>query len=172
MHHYVVLLIFWFLSDCHFHFSIYTCDNCINYILLRNYTLYWNFQIYWNRVTKYSFLYKTLLYRGFPGGSVVKNCLPMQETRVWSPIQEDLTRHSSTNPVQHNYWACAPQPANRNTESTCCDCWSSHVLEPVPHNKRSHHHEKPMHWNQRAASTCHNRRKACIATRPSTGKNK
>ena len=37
---------------------------------------------------------------GFPGGSVVKNCLPMQETEVQSLGQEDpldkgMTTHSS-----------------------------------------------------------------------------
>ena len=31
--------------------------------------------------------------------------------------------------------------------------WS---LGPVLHNKKSHHHEKPMHVNQREAPTCHN----------------
>ena len=29
--------------------------------------------------------------QGFPGGAVVKNCLPMQGTQVRAPVQEDPT---------------------------------------------------------------------------------
>ena len=36
-------------------------------------------------------------------------CLPMQRIRVWSMAQEDPTCHGATNPVHHNYWACAPR---------------------------------------------------------------
>ena len=34
----------------------------------------------------------------FPGGSVVKNCLPMQEMRVWSLGQEDCLEKEMTTP--------------------------------------------------------------------------
>ena len=54
---------------------------------------------------------------GFSGGSVVKN---LWETRVPSLVWEDLTCHGAT-------------------ESVC--------LEPVLHNKRSYHNEKPAHCN-------------------------
>ena len=46
--------------------------------------------------------------------SVVKNLLPMQETLVWSLIQEDPTRSRATRPERHNYWACALEPRNHN----------------------------------------------------------
>ena len=38
------------------------------------------------------------------------------------------------------------------TEPACYN--NSYGLEPVFHNRRSHHHEKPMHCN-RVAPTCH-----------------
>ena len=34
--------------------------------------------------------------------------LPMQETWVWSVIQEDPTCHGTTKPVCHDYWAYTP----------------------------------------------------------------
>ena len=36
-------------------------------------------------------------------------CLSLQETQVWSPVQEDSTCHRVTGPMHHNCWACAPQ---------------------------------------------------------------
>ena len=41
--------------------------------------------------------------RGFPGGAVVKNPLPMQGSRVRALVQEDPTCHRATKPVRHNY---------------------------------------------------------------------
>ena len=55
-------------------------------------------------------------------------CLPMQGTWVRSLVQEDPTCRGATEPVHHNYWACA--------------------LEPVLHNKRSHCNEKLAHRNE------------------------
>ena len=40
--------------------------------------------------------------RGFPGGSVVKNTLAVQETQVRSLIQEDPTCCGATKPRHHN----------------------------------------------------------------------
>ena len=60
---------------------------------------------------------------GFPGGSVVKNHLPMQETQIWSPVWEDPTCQAATKLMHHNFWAQA--------------------LEPGSCNKRSHRNEKP-----------------------------
>ena len=40
--------------------------------------------------------------------------LPMQETWVWSLIQEDSTCLRATEPVHHNYWACALEPESCN----------------------------------------------------------
>ena len=39
----------------------------------------------------------------FPGGAVVKICLPMQGTWVRTLVQEDPTCHGATKPVYHNY---------------------------------------------------------------------
>ena len=55
-------------------------------------------------------------------------CLPVQGTRVRSPVQEDPTCHGTTKPVCHN-------------------CWSTRILVPVCPN------EKPVHCNQRTAPT-------------------
>ena len=52
---------------------------------------------------KQSFVIKIARNRGFPGDSVVKSSLPMQETRVQSLIEEDLTCCRATKPVHQNY---------------------------------------------------------------------
>ena len=62
--------------------------------------------------------------------------LPMQGTRVWSLIREDPTCFRATKSVHHHYWACVPQ------------LLKPMHLEPMPHNKRSHHSEKPEHYNK------------------------
>ena len=61
--------------------------------------------------------------RGFPGG------LPMQGTRVRALVWEDPTCRGAAKPVCHNYW-------------------SPRTLEPMLHNKRSHHSETPAHHNE------------------------
>ena len=38
----------------------------------------------------------------------------MQETQVWSLIQEDLTCHRVTKSSSHNYWACALEPRSHD----------------------------------------------------------
>ena len=68
--------------------------------------------------------------------------LTMQETWVWSLIQEDPTYHRATKPVHCKYWACALEPRNYNH-------WSPWALKPMLHDKRSHHNEKPEHHNER-----------------------
>ena len=45
---------------------------------------------------------KTVI-RGFPGGAVVENLLPMQGTRVRALVWEDPTCRGATRPVSHNY---------------------------------------------------------------------
>ena len=57
----------------------------------------------------------------------LKICLQMQGTQVRS--LEDSACPGATKPVGHNCWAC--------------------TLEPILHNKRSHHNEKPGHHNER-----------------------
>ena len=37
----------------------------------------------------------------------LRNCLPMQGTRVRALVWEDPTCRGATRPVSHNYWACA-----------------------------------------------------------------
>ena len=44
--------------------------------------------------------------RGFPGGLVIKNLLPVRETRVQSLLQEDSTRHGAAKPLRPNNWVC------------------------------------------------------------------
>ena len=62
----------------------------------------------------------------------IRICLPMQETWVWSLVQEDSTCHGATMPVSHSYWPCAPRPRSHNY-------WS---LSPRAHAP----HKKPQKW--------------------------
>ena len=57
------------------------------------------------------------------------NGLPMQETRVWSLVQEDFT-------------CCrASKPMHQTTEPVCCNCWSPCALS------RALQQETKLHWN-------------------------
>ena len=63
-----------------------------------------------------------------PGGWMVKNT-PANGGDIGSiPDREDPTGHIESKPMHHNYLACA--------------------LEPMLHNMRSHHSEKPGHHNE------------------------
>ena len=42
-------------------------------------------------------------FQDFPGGAVLRICLPMQGTQVRALVQEDPTCHGATKPVRHNY---------------------------------------------------------------------
>ena len=55
--------------------------------------------------------------------------LPMQGTQVWAPVREDPT-------------------CRRATKSRAPQLLKPARLEPVLHNKRSHHNEKPAHRNR------------------------
>ena len=46
--------------------------------------------------------------------------LPLQDTQVQALVQEDPTCRGTTNPVRHNYWACALEPMSHNY-------WSLHA---------------------------------------------
>ena len=48
-----------------------------------------------------------------PWGSPII-CLPMQETQVLSLVWEDLTCHGETEPMHHNFRACALEPRSHN----------------------------------------------------------
>ena len=83
-----------------------------------------------------SFSSKDCAFGDFPGGTVIKNPLPMQGTRVWSLFWEDPTCCRATKPVRHNYWAHLPQLLKFTR------------LEPVLRNKRRHYNENPVHSNK------------------------
>ena len=69
------------------------------------------------------------IFRGFPGGAVVKNPPANAGTQVQALVWEDPTCHRATKPVCHNYWAHVPQLL----KPMC--------LEPMLCNKRSHRNE-------------------------------
>ena len=75
-------------------------------------------------------------------------CLPMQGTRVRALVREDPTCRGATKPVSQNYWACTLEPASHNYWAHVPQLLKPTHLEPVLHNKRSHHNEKPMHRNE------------------------
>ena len=94
----------------------------------------------------------------FPSGTVVRICLSMQRTRVWSLVRDDSTCYAATKLMCHNYWAYALKPAS-------CTHWACvprlpkpAYLEPVLCNQRSHHNEMPV-TAMRAAPSHHNQRK-------------
>ena len=72
----------------------------------------------------------------------------MQGTRVWSLVREDPTCHGAARAVRHNYWACARESSSSNYWAQVLQLLKPARLEPVLHNKRSHHNEKPMHHNE------------------------
>ena len=72
----------------------------------------------------------------------------MQATQVRPQAGEDPTCSGATKPVRHNYWACALEPASHNYWAREPQLLKPVRLEPVPHNKRSHHNEKPVHRNK------------------------
>ena len=57
--------------------------------------------------------------------------LLMQETWLWSVVQEDLTCHGAIKPVFHNYWACALEPTSYN-HWTCTSRASAPQQEKPP----------------------------------------
>ena len=67
------------------------------------------------------------VFRGSLVAQMVKNLSAMQDTWVWSLVQEDPTYRGATKPTCHNYWAYMPQ------------LLSPHTLECMPHDKSSHH---------------------------------
>ena len=72
----------------------------------------------------------------------------MQGTRVRALVREDPTCHGATKPMRHNYWVCALVPASYNYWARTLQLLKPTRLEPVLHNKRSHHDEKPVHLNE------------------------
>ena len=60
-------------------------------------------------------------HEGFPGGTVVKSRLPMQETWVRSLIRKDPTYCRATKPVRHSRRAGALEPGSRNYGALALD---------------------------------------------------
>ena len=72
----------------------------------------------------------------------------MQGTQVWALVREDATPREATNPVRHNYWACALEPVSHNYWARMPQLLKTACQELVLHNRRSHHNEKPTHLNE------------------------
>ena len=121
---------------------------------------WWHVDTPWNYTCTCLLLWSLRnLLLGFLVAQWWRNRLPIQETWIWSLIQEDPTCCRTTKPVRHNYWACAPEPGSGNywacapepgshnywacaLEPGSHNYWSPHSLEPVLCNKRSHRNEK------------------------------
>ena len=82
--------------------------------------------------------------RDFPGQSVVKNPPANAGDKSQSLVRDDSISLGRAEPVLQSPWATA-------TEPKCCNYLSLNALEPMLHNKRSRHEEKP--W-QLASSPC------------------
>ena len=66
----------------------------------------------------------------------------MQETEVWSLVQEDPTSMGATKAMCHNYWVCAPEAGSSNWAQEL-QALKPAALKPVLHGKRSHRHSEP-----------------------------
>ena len=76
----------------------------------------------------------------------------MQETWVWSLIQEELPCHRATKPMYHNYWASALEPRSYN--------YWAHVpqlLKPECPRACVLQQEKPSQWEEAWAPQLENR---------------
>ena len=73
----------------------------------------------------------TRIFKGFPGGSVVKNPPALEGDTGSTLIWEDPTCRRTTKPVCHNYWACALEPRSR-------DCWAHIPWLLKPEHPRAH----------------------------------
>ena len=98
--------------------------------------------------------------------------LPMQGTRVQALVWEDPTCRGATKPVRHNYGACALEPTRHNHRAQVPQLLKPTHLEPMLHNKRSHHNEKPVHRNKEQPLLAATRESPRAATRPNAAKNK
>ena len=76
----------------------------------------------------------------------------MQERQVRSLILEDPICLEATQPMGHNYWACALDPGNCNYWAYALQLLEPEALEPVLRSRRIHGSEKPVHHSQSAAS--------------------
>ena len=58
----------------------------------------------------------------------------MQETQVWSLVQEDPTCLGATKPVYYTYWVCV------------LEAWKPKLLKPKHPRARALQQEKPLQW--------------------------
>ena len=70
--------------------------------------------------------------------------LPIQETQVWSLIQEDPTSCGATGSVLHHHRACALEPGSHNYWVHGPQPLKPTHLETMLHGKSLHHHEKQL----------------------------
>ena len=66
--------------------------------------------------------------------------LPMPGTQVRSLVREDPTCRGTTEPMHHNYWACALEPASHNYWARVPQLLSLHSGARAPQK------EKPPQW--------------------------
>ena len=98
--------------------------------------------------------------------------LPMQGTQVRSLIREDPTCCGATKPVCHNYWACALEPASHNYWACVLQLLKPVRLEPMLHNKRSHHSKKLLTATKSSPCSLQLGKARVQQWRPNTAKNK
>ena len=74
--------------------------------------------------------------------------LPMQGTQVRSLVREGPTCRGATEPVHHNYWACALEPASHNYWACEPQLLSLHDTTAEAHMPRAPalQQEKPPQW--------------------------
>ena len=101
-------------------------------------------------------------FRGFPGGSVVKNPHTNAETGVRSLIQKDSRCHGATQPIGHNYWASGARAQEQlssllatTTETRCPQACASEQKKPL---------QSPSNAMKTSPHSC-NQRKAHAATK-------
>ena len=105
------------------------------------------FYYYYRRWVKKRFscdLCQRVFCQGFPGGSVVRIHLPVQETGVRSLIWEDPTCHGATKSMHHNYRACDLEPESWNYW-----IYVPQLLKLVHPKVQALKQEKPLQWEAR-----------------------
>ena len=76
----------------------------------------------------------------------------MQETWVQALVQEDPTCRRATNPMRHNYWACALEPMSHNYWAHKPQLLSpcATTTEARTPTAQAPQQEKPPQWEARA----------------------
>ena len=108
--------------------------------------------------------YKMLSGQDFPGGSVIKNLLPMQETRVRSPPGRILHAAEQLGPCPTTIQLVPQSPGAATTEHRVP------TLQPTPCHPGSRRSEKPV--RHKSLSLFATREKSAQEQRPSTAPNK